>query len=293
MLSFITRCFNTTSQRIPRQGSQQSYSTNEVKSNEKKYFKLISWNIDGLDKLQETLRERTSSVINVIKQEEPDAIFFQEVIPKSLDLLKTHLDDYDFYTGNHKNYFVSIFTRRETLKVKKHQIFSYPETIMSRNLLIVHALYNNSIEIDLMTSHLESGETFVNERIPQLKFCFEKMINAPKNRIVLFGGDLNIHNNELQQIGDIPDNINDLWMVMSKNEKWAYTWDTQSNTNLNFSRDCFLPRYRFDRIYVRSAKATSRFHFKPISFKLQGLEMIPSIHRFCSDHWAIQVEFEL
>jgi hypothetical protein len=79
---------------------------------------------------------------------------------------------------------------------------------------------------------------------------------------------------------------------MGKNEKWAYTWDMQSNTNLGFPRDRFLPRCRFDRLYFRPA-LSSTINFKPISFKLEGREMIPSIHRFCSDHWAIQVEFEL
>jgi tyrosyl-DNA phosphodiesterase 2 len=79
---------------------------------------------------------------------------------------------------------------------------------------------------------------------------------------------------------------------MGENEECAYTWDMQLNTNLNFSRDGFLPRCRFDRLYFRPA-TSSTVKFKPVCFKLEGLEMIPSIHRFCSDHWAIQVEFEL
>lgn len=80
---------------------------------------------------------------------------------------------------------------------------------------------------------------------------------------------------------------------MGKNINHAYTWDMQTNTNLNFKPDGFLPRCRFDRLYVRPPVMPSTTKFQLTSFKLQGLTMIPSIQRFCSDHWAIQAEFEL
>lgn len=86
--------------------------------------------------------------------------------------------------------------------------------------------------------------------------------------------------------------ICDLWEATGKSEEYTYTWDMQRNTNLNFSRDQFLPRCRFDRLYFRHANSLA-INFRLITFKLEGLEMIPSIHRFCSDHWAIQAEFEL
>jgi hypothetical protein len=38
-------------------------------------------------------------LLKFLFREKPDAIFFQEVIPKSLELLKSHLFDYDFYIG--------------------------------------------------------------------------------------------------------------------------------------------------------------------------------------------------
>ena len=96
----------------------------------------------------------------------------------------------------------------------------------------------------------------------------------------------------MRQAGDIPPGVYDLWAEMGASEESAYTWDMQRNTNLNFSRYGFLPRCRFDRLYFRPATSLT-INFKPISFKLEGLEMIPSINRFCSDHWAIQAEFEL
>ncbi len=61
-------------------------------------------------------------------------------------------------------------------------------------------MYENSIEIDLMTSHHESCQPAANERIRQLKLCFKKMVDAPQNRIVLFGGDLNMRDNEVRAL---------------------------------------------------------------------------------------------
>jgi hypothetical protein len=52
-----------------------------------------------------------------------------------------------------------------------------------------------------MTSHHESGteELASQERIEQLKLCFKHMINAPSHRVVLFGGDLNIREKEVNK----------------------------------------------------------------------------------------------
>ncbi|CAF4324743.1 unnamed protein product [Rotaria sp. Silwood2] len=257
-----------------------------------KRFKLISWNIDGLDRLQYTLEERTRGVVDVIQREKPDAVFLQEVIPQSLVLLNNFLPEYDSYTGDIEGYFVAILTRRDTLKVQSHEVIPYPGTQMDRNLLIVHVIYEGSIEIDLMTSHHESCKPGANERIQQLKLCFEKMVETPANRIVLFGGDLNMRDDELVKAGNIPAGICDLWIEMGKREKYAYTWDMQLNTNLDFSDNNFKPRCRYDRLYFRAA-TSPMIKFKPISFKLEGLEIIQSIQRFCSDHWAIQAEFEV
>jgi hypothetical protein len=59
--------------------------------------------------------------------------------------------------------------------------------------------------MDLMTSHHESGtEEFASQqRIEQLKLCFQQMINAPSHRIVLFGGDLNIREKEVRILCEI------------------------------------------------------------------------------------------
>ncbi|CAF1174310.1 unnamed protein product [Rotaria sordida] len=261
-------------------------------SNIKKNFKLLSWNIDGLDEY--ALEIRTQGVIDIIKKEEPDVIFLQEVIPTSLKLIRIFLPEYDSYAGNIQGYFVVILTRREMFRIHGFEIIAYPNTNMNRNLLIVHTTYKNSIEIDLMTSHHESGteELASQQRIEQLKLCFQRMLDAPLQRIVLFGGDLNMREKELRKIGNIPSGICDLWIETGKRNECAYTWDMSINTNNNFPSNTFQPRARFDRLYFRST-IENNIKFQPISFELKGLEKLSSIQRYCSDHWAIQVNFEI
>ncbi|UJR14900.1 hypothetical protein I4U23_001884 [Adineta vaga] len=257
-------------------------------------FKLLSWNIDGLDEQENTIETRTHGVVDIIKREEPDAVFLQEVIPIAFDLIRNHLPEYDSYAGNTEGYFVVILVRRKLFQVQNSEIIKYPGTNMERNLLIVHTTYKNSIEIDLMTSHHESGteELASKERIEQLKLCFKSMIDAPANRVVLFGGDLNIREKELQKAGNVPLGICDLWIETGKRKECTYTWDMNRNTNIYYPSDNYRPRARFDRLYYRSSNQET-IQFKPVYFELEGLEKLASIKRFCSDHWAIQAYFDV
>ncbi|CAF3505812.1 unnamed protein product [Rotaria socialis] len=282
------------SKRMKSKEATTTSEFNDDKTKVKSRFKLLSWNIDGLDEQINTTETRIYGVIDVIKREEPDAVFLQEVIPKAIDLIRSLLPEYDSYAGNAKGYFVVILTRRELFNVENFEIITYPGTNMERTLLIVHAMYKNSIEIDLMTSHHESGteEISSRERIEQLKFCFKYMLDAPSNRIILFGGDLNIREKELQKIGGIPSGIVDLWIETGKRRECAYTWDMNRNTNVYYPSDTFRPRARFDRLYFRSSNDNT-VKFKPVYFELEGLEKLPSIKRYCSDHWAIQAYFDI
>lgn len=56
-----------------------------------------------------------------------------------------------------------------------------------------------------MTSHLEScgGSVSINERKQQLMMCFQQIINTPSDRIVLFGGDLNLRESEVRLFHEI------------------------------------------------------------------------------------------
>jgi len=120
------------------------------------------------------------------------------------------------------------------------------------------------------------------------------MLNTDKNRVVLFGGDLNIREKEITSIGNLPNGVYDLWNKTGKRKECLYTWDMNKNTNLSFPGDAtYKPRARFDRLYYREANDTKTTNnFKPVYFELEGIQPIKSINRYASDHWAIQCYFD-
>ena len=56
----------------------------------------------------------------------------------------------------------------------------------------------NGIPLTLMTSHLESQKNHATERKRQLHVCLDAMMEADSNRSVIFGGDLNLRDNEVR-----------------------------------------------------------------------------------------------
>lgn len=76
-------------------------------------------------------------------------------------------------------------------------------TVSSKDLVLlatVQAVYREAMKIDLMTSHHESLKHGAGERIRQLRLCFRKVLKAPSDRIVLFGGDLNMRDEEVRAL---------------------------------------------------------------------------------------------
>ena len=70
------------------------------------------------------------------------------------------------------------------------------------------------------------------ERKNQLKQCFEKVLKQNETTTVIFGGDLNLRDKELQSIGNAPPGIEDLWIRTGSRKECQYTWDMTRNTNL-------------------------------------------------------------
>ena len=87
-------------------------------------------------------------------REEPAAVFLQEVVPVTLDLMQRLLPEYQshagwynfsylikhhrVFLGNTEGYFVVILTRRDLFQVQSIEIIPYPGTKMERNLLVIH-----------------------------------------------------------------------------------------------------------------------------------------------------------
>jgi tyrosyl-DNA phosphodiesterase 2 len=234
------------------------------------------------------------------------------VVKYSEKLLREKLTGYDLITGESfrnlstqnvsSSYYTSILIKKNTCKINSKDLINFQNTTMGRNLLELKIIYKNSVKLCVMTSHLESTADFSKERIEQLRTCFNHMIKQDKDMIVLFGGDLNLRDSELDSIGGSPKDIYDIWESTGKRKECLYTWDCMRNSNLKMNGK-FKPRCRFDRLFYRPS--TQDMHRRvetdkpvnlilmPVYFELEGLEKVKSCGRFCSDHWAIQAYLRL
>ena len=64
----------------------------------------------------------------------------------------------------------------------------------------------------------------------QLKEAFEKVQNTDENSSVIFAGDLNILDSEIDKVG-IPSGVEDLWMALGECKEYQFTWNLTINTN--------------------------------------------------------------
>ncbi|NWH94435.1 TYDP2 phosphodiesterase, partial [Aegithalos caudatus] len=247
-------------------------------------FSLITWNIDGLD--PGNLNDRARGICTYLALYSPDVVFLQEVILPHLPLLHMKAGNYTIIPGNTDGYFTVIMLKKSRVKLLKQEIVPFPTTSMMRNLLVVHVSISG-VELCLMTSHLESTKKHSKERIKQLQIVLDKMQMESESTTVIFGGDTNLRDSEVTKLGGLPGNIKDIWELLGKPQHCCYTWDTQSNTNLNMDYKC---KMRFDRIYFRPAVGGG--HFTPRSMDLIGLEKL-DCGRFSSDHWGLLCNFDV
>ena len=56
------------------------------------------------------------------------------------------------------------------------------------------------IPMTLMTSHLESTKAHAKERMNQMKKCLNTMTEATDDQSVVFGGDMNIRDQEVNYL---------------------------------------------------------------------------------------------
>ncbi|NXG06164.1 TYDP2 phosphodiesterase, partial [Sakesphorus luctuosus] len=258
--------------------------TNSRETEDDSNFSLITWNIDGLD--LGNANERAGGVCAYLALYNPDVVFLQEVIAPHLCLLQMKASSYTIIPGNIDEYFTVIMLKKSRVKLLKHEIIPFPTTAMKRNLLVVHVSISGN-ELCLMTSHLESTKKHSKERIKQLKIVLNKMQKESESTTVIFGGDTNLRDSEVAKLGDLPKNVTDVWEFLGKPQHCRYTWDTQSNTNLNAAYKC---RMRFDRVYFQ--RAAQGAHIIPRSMDLIGLEKL-DCGRFPSDHWGILCNFDM
>ncbi|XP_066938798.1 tyrosyl-DNA phosphodiesterase 2-like isoform X3 [Macrobrachium rosenbergii] len=246
------------------------------------FFSLITWNIDGLE--EENLANRIKGVVEVLKKEEPDVVYLQEVIPPTFVYLEKHLPQYKFLAGNDRNYFTATLLKVSRVSYDHHVVLPFHNTVMSRNLLCIQAQID-TVKLSLLNTHLESMREYSAKRKEQMKICFDKMKSSPSSVTTIFGGDLNARDYEVDATkGPI---ILDLWEVCGGRPASCWTWNMAENTNKQIPSK---PKCRFDRLYI---KKSSLAHIIPDEFRLIGKEKVPGMPCFPSDHWGIFVRFKV
>lgn len=249
-------------------------------------IRLLSWNIDGLD--PKNVRSRNIGICNTIKAEDPHVVFLQEVVQESEGILQDMCPTYHMIPGNVDGYFTAMLIKIGVVEVEESTILSFPQTVMMRNLLAVKCKIKGE-KFLLMTSHLESTKEHASTRKEQLKKCFRYMVKADGDRTVVFGGDMNLRDKELDEIGGIPESIYDIWEITGKRPEAKFTWDQERNDNLEMSAK-FKPKCRFDRFFIRHSQSKG---IQPEYLELVGLQRLKSCQRFCSDHWGVLVHFNI
>ncbi|XP_045908078.1 tyrosyl-DNA phosphodiesterase 2-like [Micropterus dolomieu] len=257
---------------------------NPSEEEENSKLSLISWNVDGLD--GEEQPERMRSLCSYLISHSPDVVFLQELIPSYSRFMKKQLAaKYNFIEGGTINYFTGILLKKSRITLLDSEIVAYPTTQMQRNLLVAQVLFKGQ-KLCLMTSHLESCEPNAAERMRQLRLVMKRMTEAPGDVTVLFGGDTNLTDDEVTEVG-LPGCVCDVWEQLGEAEHCRYTWDPQVNTNKNIQ---FKRQFRFDRLYQRPAAQDGVPQLEPDSMALIGLEKL-ECGRFTSDHWGILCTF--
>ncbi|XP_003382697.1 PREDICTED: tyrosyl-DNA phosphodiesterase 2-like [Amphimedon queenslandica] len=257
-------------------------------------LKVLSWNIDGLDG-RDTIA-RADAVCSVILEKKPHIIFLQEVVPQTLKRLQSKLGSYYTIHISHKlvfQYFPAILVTKVSRKIVPDGdvgMFDFPGSTMGRHLLQLFVRVCG-VPMALYTSHLESMKDFSGERKDQLSQCFEfvKEQNELFSRTCIFGGDLNLRDEEVKSMGGLLPKMVDMWEACGSSEEDKYTWDIQANDNIDW-KYANKPRCRFDRLYLCPADGP---FVKALSFELVGKERLPQIGRFPSDHWGMWSVFQV
>uniref|UniRef100_A0A8C5N0E7 Tyrosyl-DNA phosphodiesterase 2 n=1 Tax=Leptobrachium leishanense TaxID=445787 RepID=A0A8C5N0E7_9ANUR len=248
------------------------------------HFSFLTWNIDGLD--ESNVAERARGVCSYLALYSPDIVLLQEVIPPYYEYLKKRAVSYTIIAGNAEGYFTAIMLKKARVQLTSQEIVPFPNTSMMRNLLVANIkLVGNPV--CLMTSHLESTKEHSGERINQLQILLKKMQEVPSSTTVIYGGDTNLRDSEVQKIGGLPSDILDVWEFLGKPKHCQYTWDTKVNNNLRAPYTC---RLRFDRIWYRAASNGSQVI--PCSLDLVGVEKL-DCGRYPSDHWGLLCDFDV
>jgi tyrosyl-DNA phosphodiesterase 2 len=267
------------------------------------HFRLLSWNIDGLD--ERNTVDRARAVCSFIQAKLPHAVYLQEVIDQTwAEIVKTLSDTYDCYASSAamtRPYYVAILVHKSTVVTTGSvECLDFSCSSMGRQLFQLPVRFAG-VNILLLTSHLESTRepACSQARKRQLRIAFNVMKEAcarDPSLSCLFGGDLNLRDKEVKSVG-LPPAMADVWEACGSPPEQQYTWDVKNNDNLDWQFPQ-KPSCRFDRLYLLPNKG-AELRVPPADvtgerFVLVGKARLSKCGgRFPSDHWGMWAEFEV
>ncbi|CAD5209457.1 unnamed protein product [Bursaphelenchus xylophilus] len=266
---------------LPQSASQQADGGPENAEEIPPEFSVVSWNIDGLNK--DALNQRFLAVITILARHNPEVIFFQEFVAELDSKMREILGKmYNVYEGSKTFHYYTVTLVSKNITIFSNKVKHFKSSGMGRNMLIVEGKWK-ALDLFLINTHLESEKQSSEIRKEQFKQCMDEVEMAQaKNKLVLFGGDLNIRDRE---VTGLPRDVKDCWVAAGSSESSRYTWDMSKNDNLEFPDSVrYKLRCRFDRFYVSSP-------YKRIKFNIDGQERIKTLRLFPSDHFAIVAKF--
>ena len=226
---------------------------------------------------------------DVIQERKPEVVYLQEIVESTWQMFSKTLGSTYFLYRNEETahrYYCILLVRKGSAVLpesEKAEILRFPQSRQNRYLIQLRVLFNETIPILLLTSHLESLMHNARERKKQLKTSFLIMDEALRGdsgaRISILGGDLNLVDRELAQIGGLPQNLCDAWEHCGSELDQKYTWDSTE------------PHLRLDRVvFSRLPDST----LVPTLFELVGREARSACGGMhLSDHLGMWAEFQL
>lgn len=250
-------------------------------------LKILTWNIDGLDNNSndEDMLGRTLWVVKQISELRPHIVFLQELVDLNYQILARLLGkSFHIYVQENAEhpYFVAILVSKQAADglVGKPEMIKFPTSKMGRAAIFVSVrLQGFPTEMGFITSHLESLRESSNERRDQLSMI-DAFIRKRSEKVIFFGGDLNIRDNE------VPGRWKDCWIIAGKDKAEEFTWDLSRNSNAKMPNGS-QPRCRFDRMYIFDESNVVPF-VEVKKVQLVGTTPVDGLEgRFASDHFGV------
>ncbi|ARF09523.1 endonuclease/exonuclease/phosphatase family protein [Indivirus ILV1] len=227
-------------------------------------FTVISYNIWFDDSLT---AERTSSLIHIIDNTNPDVICFQEVRPNVYAFLINILNNYRYHFPKKisKGYDCAIFSKYPITKCLEHR---FENSTMGRSLLITKIDYPyhektedgisiDKIELVVTTTHFESlfkKKDINHTKIEQFEITsriLEQLYECFRN--VLLCADTNVLRHEEHKFNEYFDDNCwlDSWKEKGSSILCEYTYDSEYNVYLQNRFPNVKYKSRIDRIMYK------------------------------------------